>query len=97
MRRAKISTRRQPRYGAGSSCWPKRRTRRRRRRRRLTPRERDVLEQLARGAGNKAIAQRLGLSEHTVKFHVASILAKLGAATRTQAVTIGVRRGMVML
>jgi len=63
----------------------------------LTARERDVLAMLARGLANKRIAERLGLSEHTVKFHVASILAKFGAATRTEAVTIGVRRGLVML
>jgi NarL family two-component system response regulator YdfI len=63
----------------------------------LTPRERDVLAMLARGLANKRIAERLELSEHTVKFHVASILAKFGASTRTEAVTIGVRRGLVML
>jgi DNA-binding NarL/FixJ family response regulator len=63
----------------------------------LTPRERDVLDMLARGLSNKQIAARLALTENTVKFHVASILAKLDAATRTQAVTIGVRRGLVML
>jgi NarL family two-component system response regulator YdfI len=63
----------------------------------LTPRERDVLDMLARGLSNKQIAARLTLAENTVKFHVASILAKLDATTRTQAVTIGVRRGWVML
>lgn len=63
----------------------------------LTERERGVLGMLARGLSNKRIAQRLGLSEHTVKFHVGSILAKLGAATRTEAVTVGVRLGLVML
>ncbi len=63
----------------------------------LTPRERDVLDMLARGLSNKQIAARLSLAENTVKFHVASILAKLDAATRTQAVTIGVRRGWIML
>lgn len=63
----------------------------------LTPRERDVLDMLARGLSNKQIGQRLSLAENTVKFHVASILAKLDAATRTQAVTIGVRRGWIML
>ncbi|GAC1418802.1 MAG: hypothetical protein NVSMB64_28350 [Candidatus Velthaea sp.] len=63
----------------------------------LTPREGDVLDMLARGLSNKRIGERLALSEHTVKFHVASILAKLGASTRTEAVTIGVRRGLVML
>ena len=49
----------------------------------LTTRERDVLQMLARGLGNKEIAVRLKISEHTVKFHVASILGKLGASTRT--------------
>jgi NarL family two-component system response regulator YdfI len=63
----------------------------------LTPRERDVLDMLARGLSNKQIGARLTLAENTVKFHVASILAKLDATTRTQAVTIGVRRGLVML
>jgi DNA-binding NarL/FixJ family response regulator len=63
----------------------------------LTPRERDVLDMLARGLSNKQIAARLALAENTVKFHVASILGKLDATTRTQAVTIGVRRGWIML
>lgn len=63
----------------------------------LTPRERTVLDMLARGLSNKQIAARLSLAENTVKFYVASILAKLEATTRTQAVTIGVRRGWVML
>jgi NarL family two-component system response regulator YdfI len=63
----------------------------------LTARERDVLDMLARGLSNKQIAARLTLAENTVKFHVASILAKLDATTRTQAVTIGVRRGWIML
>jgi DNA-binding NarL/FixJ family response regulator len=52
---------------------------------------------MAEGSGNKQIAFRLGISEHTVKFHVASIFAKLGASSRTEAVTLGVRRGLVML
>ncbi len=64
---------------------------------RLTPRERDVLEGLARGVPNKTIAHDLGISEHTVKFHVASIFAKLGATSRTEAVAQGVRRGLIML
>ena len=64
---------------------------------RLSPREIEVLGQLARGAGNKQIATVLAISEHTVKFHVASIFAKLGAASRTEAVTRGVRRGLIML
>lgn len=63
----------------------------------LTPRERDVLAQLARGVANKTIASDLGISEHTVKFHVASIFAKLGAASRTEAVAQGVRHGLIML
>lgn len=63
----------------------------------LTPRELEVLQMLAEGAGNKQIAYRLGISDHTVKFHVASIMGKLGAATRTEAVTAGIRRGLIML
>ncbi len=63
----------------------------------LTAREREVLDLLARGWSNKQIGARLGVAENTVKFHVASILAKLDATTRTQAVTIGVRRGWIML
>lgn len=63
----------------------------------LTPREVEVLGLLAEGAGNKEIAQRLNLSEHTVKFHVSSILAKLGAATRTEAVARGVRQGLILI
>jgi DNA-binding NarL/FixJ family response regulator len=63
----------------------------------LTPREREVLAALADGASNKAIARRLGISFHTVKFHVAQILEKLGAETRTEAVAEGARRGLVML
>jgi DNA-binding NarL/FixJ family response regulator len=56
-----------------------------------------VLAMLAEGLGNKVIAARLAISEHTVKFHLASIYAKLGVSTRTEAVTAGVRRGLVML
>ena len=63
----------------------------------LTRREREVLQMLAAGLGNKEIAVRLSISEHTVKFHVASILGKLGAETRTEAVSLGIRRGLVML
>jgi NarL family two-component system response regulator YdfI len=63
----------------------------------LSPRELEVLRLLAGGTGNKGIALRLGISEHTVKFHVASILAKLHASSRTEAVTEGIRRGLVML
>jgi two-component system, NarL family, response regulator YdfI len=63
----------------------------------LTPREREVLQMLASGLGNKEIATRLRISEHTVKFHVASILGKLGAASRTEAVALGIRHGLVLL
>ena len=52
---------------------------------------------LAEGASNKAIADRLSISEHTVKFHVASIFSKLGVNTRTEAVTLALRRGLVLL
>lgn len=63
----------------------------------LTRREREVLQMLAGGLGNKEIAARLHISEHTVKFHVASILGKLGAGSRTEAVSLGIRRGLVLL
>jgi NarL family two-component system response regulator YdfI len=63
----------------------------------LTRREREVLQMLAAGLGNKEIAARLAISDHTVKFHVASILGKLGAASRTEAVSLGFRRGLVLL
>lgn len=63
----------------------------------LTPREMDVLEMLAEGLSNKLIAHRLSISEHTAKFHVNSILAKLNAGTRTEAVTRGVRLGLIKL
>ncbi|HTI55089.1 MAG TPA: response regulator transcription factor [Verrucomicrobiae bacterium] len=63
----------------------------------LTAREIEVLGMLAEGLGNKTIASRLGISTHTAKFHVASILAKLGAGSRTEAVTIGMRRGLVVI
>ena len=63
----------------------------------LTVREVEVLGMLAEGLGNKAIAARLGISTHTAKFHVASILSKLGAGSRTEAVSIGMRRGLVAI
>jgi len=63
----------------------------------LTPREREVLEALARGLGNKQIAARLGVSERTVKFHVSSLFEKLGAGNRTEAVTIAARAGLVSI
>jgi DNA-binding NarL/FixJ family response regulator len=63
----------------------------------LTPREREVLEFLVEGESNKVIAYRLRISEHTVKFHVASIFSKLGVNTRTEAVTQALRRGLILL
>jgi len=63
----------------------------------LTPREIDVVELLAEGLSNKAIAVRLGISDQTVKFHVASICGKLGAVNRTDAVRRAVRRGLISL
>jgi DNA-binding NarL/FixJ family response regulator len=63
----------------------------------LTRREVEVLQMLAAGLSNKEIAGRLNISDHTVKFHVASILGKLGAASRTEAVSLGIRRGLVLL
>lgn len=63
----------------------------------LTERERQVLAMLAGGLSNRRIAERLAISENTVKAHVAAILAKLGATTRTEAVTLGLRLGLVLL
>jgi two-component system, NarL family, response regulator YdfI len=63
----------------------------------LTARQREILEMMAAGLSNRAIAARLGISAYTVKFHVASILDKLGAGTRTEAVTLGVRNGLISL
>jgi len=56
-----------------------------------------VLQLVAEGLPNKTIARRLGISEHTVKFHVAALMAKLGAGSRTEAVHLGARRGLVSL
>jgi DNA-binding NarL/FixJ family response regulator len=63
----------------------------------LTPREVQVVELLAEGLPNKAIASRLGISDQTVKFHLASIAGKLGAANRTDTVRRAVRRGLIAL
>jgi DNA-binding NarL/FixJ family response regulator len=63
----------------------------------LTAREREVLRLMSDGLGNKQIAARLGVSEHTVKSHTSSILGKLGAGSRTEAVTEGIRRGLIVL
>jgi DNA-binding NarL/FixJ family response regulator len=63
----------------------------------LTPRERDVLTLMAEGVSNKVIAKRLGISVHTAKFHVASILDKLDATGRTDAVAHAARRGVIEL
>jgi two-component system, NarL family, response regulator YdfI len=63
----------------------------------LTKREREVLQMLAAGLGNKEIAAKLSISDHTAKFHVGSILGKLGAASRAEAVAMGIRRGLVLL
>ncbi|MGA2793154.1 MAG: LuxR C-terminal-related transcriptional regulator [Roseiarcus sp.] len=63
----------------------------------LTPREVEVLSHLADGASNKTIARRLGISVHTVKFHVGSLLDKLDAAGRTDAVTHAARLGVIQL
>lgn len=61
----------------------------------LTPREHDVLTLLAEGAGNRAIAERLGISDHTVKFHLSAIFGKLGVTTRTAAVRRALRLGWI--
>ena len=61
----------------------------------LTAREREILELIAEGANNRLIAARLAISRHTVKFHVASILAKLGAGSRTEAVALALRAGLL--
>ena len=63
----------------------------------LTPREVEVLQLLAEGLPNKGIAQRLGISEHTVKFHVNAIMGKLGAQSRTEAVVQATRLGLILL
>jgi len=63
----------------------------------LTPRESEVLQLLAQGLANKAIAERLGISDHTAKFHVNGILGKLGAQSRTEAIVQAARLGLVIL
>jgi DNA-binding NarL/FixJ family response regulator len=63
----------------------------------LTAREMDVIEMLAEGLSNKMIAHRLSISDHTAKFHVNSILTKLNAGTRTEAVTRGIRLGLIKI
>ncbi len=63
----------------------------------LTERERQVVQLLAEGLSNKLVADRLGISDHTAKFHVNGVMAKLGASTRTEAVVEAVRRGLVTL
>ena len=62
----------------------------------LTPREQEVLQLLAQGLSNKLIAARLGISDHTVKFHVNAILGKLGAQSRTEAIAQAARLGLVL-
>ncbi len=63
----------------------------------LTPREVEVLRMIAEGLGNKEIASKLSISDHTVKFHISSIFAKLGASNRAEAVTLGIRHGLIMV
>ncbi|MEZ4517630.1 MAG: response regulator transcription factor [Chloroflexota bacterium] len=63
----------------------------------LTPREKEVLELVAQGLTNKAIGLRLSISEHTVKFHLNSVLGKLGAQSRTDAVVKATRQGLISL
>ena len=63
----------------------------------LTSRETEVLHMMTAGLTNREIASALGISEHTVKFHIASIFGKLGTSTRTETVTQGIRRGLILL
>jgi NarL family two-component system response regulator YdfI len=63
----------------------------------LSPREIEILRMIAEGLGNKEIAAKLSISDHTVKFHISSIFAKLGAANRAEAVTLGIRQGLIMV
>ncbi|HEV7556861.1 MAG TPA: response regulator transcription factor [Kofleriaceae bacterium] len=63
----------------------------------LTERERQVVQLLAEGLSNKLVADRLGISDHTAKFHVNGVMMKLGASTRTEAVVEAMRRGLIRL
>jgi NarL family two-component system response regulator YdfI len=63
----------------------------------LTPREIEVLRLLSEGLANKNIAWKLKISEHTVKFHIASIFTKLNVSSRAEAVAIGIRQGVILL
>jgi DNA-binding NarL/FixJ family response regulator len=63
----------------------------------LTARETEVLRMIAEGLANKEIAWRLGISDHTVKFHVSALLGKLGAGSRAEAIGVGIRQGVLML
>jgi DNA-binding NarL/FixJ family response regulator len=63
----------------------------------LTSREQEVLEQMAAGLSNRQIARALGISEHTVKFHVSAVLGKLGVSSRSAAIRHGMRQGLVTL
>jgi DNA-binding NarL/FixJ family response regulator len=63
----------------------------------FTQREREVLEMMSEGLSNKEIAAQLNISANTVKFHISSILGKLGASSRTEASTIGLRRGLITI
>jgi DNA-binding NarL/FixJ family response regulator len=63
----------------------------------LTARETEVLRMIAEGLANKEIAWRLGISDHTVKFHVSALLGKLGVSSRAEAISAGIRQGVIML
>ena len=63
----------------------------------LTPREREILTLIGQGMSNKAIARHLGISAHTVKYHLEAVFAKLGVRSRAEAVTTGLRQGLVLL